>query len=84
MELELIGKSEVEKRAASIKELAWSIAQASNTLSGYYTAPECLQYMDYLSCTHLKEGEKCILIDGISAKQITKIQGSQKHGKVLA
>lgn len=55
-----------------MKDVAFAVAKANDTLPGYSTAPECQLYCTYVSlATELREGEVCLFINGSPAKIIT-------------
>ena len=74
MKIEIIGPEKALERANEIRELAFAIAAASDTLPGYCQAPECRSWCDYMAVTQLKKSERCVFIDSRAALQLTNFE----------
>ena len=75
MKVELVDRNEAIKRAENIHDLAFAIAEASGTLPGYSSAPECLLWckLSALS-TQLRGDEVAVFINNRIAEQITEMK----------
>lgn len=75
MKTELINKEEALKRADEIKDLAFSIAKANDTLPGYSNSEECRLWCKLASlATQLRGTEVAIFINDKPAEQITDFE----------
>jgi len=79
-QVELINKEEAYRRSLKLKDVAFAIASASQTLPGYSNAPECIRYVALaLLASELKTGEVCVFIDGGPAYQVTDFTIKDGH-----
>lgn len=81
MKVELVNAQTATERAAKLKDIAWSIAEANQTTPGYCQAEECKSFCDYLSVSQLNKGEVCVFVDGLAARQLTDFE--LKRGKFI-
>lgn len=75
MKTDLVNKKEAQKRADKIKDLAFSIAEANDTLPAYSNAPECQLWIKLSNlATQLKGSEVAVFVDDLPAIQVTDTQ----------
>jgi hypothetical protein len=72
MKAELINKQQAYQKYVELKDVAFGIAEANETLPGYCDCPECKLFVACAAlATELKEGDVCIFVDGKPAEQLT-------------
>lgn len=71
MKVELINNKIAKKRSSELHELAWDIANSYKTVPSNCQERQCLEFIDYLAVTTLKDNEVCVFVEGLAARQLT-------------
>jgi hypothetical protein len=73
MKIEFVTKEIAYQKYLELKNLAWAVAGANNTVPAESTSPECKLFMRFAElATDLKNHQFCIFINGTPAEHLTE------------